>query len=196
ARATAVGAVPRPADAPPSMRDSGWLAAMVGAGVILAAIGLGWVAAQSPGAASLGQAMALNGIQAENTVRLDARNALVVYRPSAAEVGVVHFFQGDDDRWIWGLADARPTRGTRTVDVLVREPSQGGQAWRAFVFGRADPRVDRVELPELGGVGGEVFAGTWAIALPSAPVDVAGLRWQFVADDGRVLLSGRGETPD
>lgn len=182
----------RPAGLPRSRRDSGWLALGVAGLMIVAVIGVGGIAAGIAVPRTLDDAIAAEGGsgKAANATMLDDRHALVVWREDAGHLKAMHFEQRDGGEWSVSEQIMTAVRGALSVNFLVIEEGQG--AWNAFAFGAATPDVDRVELPALGGLGGDVFAGTWGIALPALDVDPERVAWRFVASDGHELLAGAG----
>jgi hypothetical protein len=184
-----------PARPAPSVRDSGWLAAVVGGVLVLVVVVLGAVAAATRQPASLEQAMQQAGVQGGNTVSLDGSNVLVVREVEPSVLEAVHFFQGSDESWREGQREQTLALGDNTVAVMAWDGVGRSPAWRSFVFGRSAPNVDRVVLPDHG-VGTETFDGTWGIGLPDGALTVTALRWEFQAADGSVLLAGSGRLGD
>jgi hypothetical protein len=142
---------------------------------------------------TLDEAVSLAGIGGGNPVRLDAGNAVVVHAAPGGQLGMTHFFQRPDGTWDAGLATFVDGGSAESVNFLLRDPGESPSPWNAFIFGRAQPFVERVVLPDLGGVGGDVSDGLWAIGLEELTVDREDVEWRFLADDGRTLLVGAGE---
>lgn len=181
---------PRRSDAPaqPSrVRDSGWLAGIVAAVLLVVVIVLGWVASNRPGAATSGDALAVAGIEPVVRVTLDATHELAVYRTGDGSVGIATT-RLREGGWEVRVLEERAERTPLSVH-LVGDP--GGSAWRGIVYGTAPPDAARVRL-SVAAIGGEVVDGLWAIGVRS-PLRPEQVQWRFEAADGSVLVSGSDE---
>jgi hypothetical protein len=70
---------------------------------------------------------------------------------------------------------------------------QTGLAYNTFLFGVAPEGATRFELDPPGtALGGEVFAGTFVVALHERDVPPDQLQWAFLRQDGSVVVEGSG----
>ncbi|HEX6128371.1 MAG TPA: J domain-containing protein [Candidatus Limnocylindria bacterium] len=178
---------PEPPPVPAGLRDSGWLAAAVAGGLVVALIVLGWVASTRPAAGSPGDAFATAGVTPAVSVGVDPAHVLAVYRAGDGRLGVASARLGEQG-WQARVLEERPDGGE--ISVRLASDDSGG-AWRSVVYGRAPADAERVRL-SVASAGGEVSDGLWVIGVRS-PLRAEQVLWRFEAADGSVLLSGSGE---
>ena len=190
-RVTVTDAWPRPRhDAPAvpaGVRDSGWLAAGVGAVLVVAIVALGWVASTNRAAATPRDAFRSLGIAPASSVVLDPIHVVAVYREDGGRLGVAGARLANGG-WQAEVLEERAAAGEMTVLLAIDE---SGSDWRSVVYGVAPPGVARVRL-SVAAVGGEVANGAWVIGA-RGPLRPQQLAWSFEDAAGVSLRSGSGE---
>lgn len=186
----------KPAE-PSSIRDSGWLAAVIASALVVGLLVVAWLASDEVPARSVQEALDGADLPVVGVVPLDDATELVLtWQPEElifdvrGELGIAPFYRVDAG-WEAGIGWSRPVFGDESVILHTNARAPG--PWRSYVFGTASANVVQVRVPGYETAGGMVDGGRWALGIRDAVVLPADLRWEMLGADGETVLSGRGQ---